>query len=56
VNLNVNPAISEATRHFADQLGLSLAQLAFGVFGALIVILAGTLWRRARADALDKKV
>jgi YjbE family integral membrane protein len=54
VNLNVNPAISEATRPFADQLGLSLPQLAFGVLGALIVILAGVAWRRARAP--DKKV
>jgi YjbE family integral membrane protein len=56
VNFDVNPAISAATRHFADQLGLSLAQLAFGVFGALIVILAGAAWRRARANAPDKKV
>jgi YjbE family integral membrane protein len=56
VSFDVNPALLEATRNFADQLGLSLAQLGFGVFGALIVILAGAVWRRARADAPDEKV
>jgi YjbE family integral membrane protein len=56
VNFNVSPAFSEATRHFADQLGLGLAQLVLAALGALIVILAGAAWRRARADAPDKKV
>jgi YjbE family integral membrane protein len=56
VNFNVSPAFSDAARHFADQLGLSLAQLAFAAFGALIVILAGAAWRRARPDAPDKNV
>jgi YjbE family integral membrane protein len=49
-------AIAGAMRNFADQLGLSLAELAFGALGALIVILAGALWRRAPADAPNKKV
>jgi YjbE family integral membrane protein len=55
VNFDVNPALSEATRRFADQLGMSLAQLAFAASGALIVILAGAAWRRARVGAPDKK-
>jgi YjbE family integral membrane protein len=46
-NFEVNSAIAGALRHFADQLGLSLAELAFGVSGALIVILAGALRRRS---------
>jgi YjbE family integral membrane protein len=41
-------AILGAMRHFAGQLSLSLAELAFGVLGAVSVILAGALWRRAR--------
>jgi len=45
VNIDVNSAIPAAMRHFADQLSLNPAELAFGVAGALIVILAGALWR-----------
>jgi YjbE family integral membrane protein len=45
---DVTSAISGAVRHFADQVGLSLAELVFGTLGALIVILAGAMWRRAR--------
>jgi YjbE family integral membrane protein len=47
----VNFAIFGATRHFADQLSLNLTQLVFGALGAIIVIAAGALWRRAQATA-----
>jgi YjbE family integral membrane protein len=47
-NFDVNSAIPAAMRHFADQLSLNLAELAFGVSGALIVILAGAVWRSFR--------
>jgi YjbE family integral membrane protein len=49
-NFEVAPAMAGAMRQFAAEVGLSLAELAFGVLGALIVILAGVLWRRVRAD------
>src|SRR5258708_816433 len=51
---NVDAAISEATRHFGYQVNLNLADLAFGLLGALIVILAGVAWRRAQADTPDE--
>jgi YjbE family integral membrane protein len=44
-------AMAGPMRHFAAELGMSLAELAFGILGALIVILAGAIWRRVRADA-----
>jgi YjbE family integral membrane protein len=47
-NSAIVSAILGATRHFASQVGLNLAELAFGVSGALIVILAGALWRSSR--------
>jgi YjbE family integral membrane protein len=47
-DFDLNSAVSGAVRHFADQVGLSLAELVFGALGALIVILAGAMWRRAR--------
>ena len=43
-------AMAGPMRHFAAELGLSLAELAFGMLGALIVLLAGAVWRRARPD------
>jgi len=55
VNVDVNSAISEATRHFGYQVNLNLADLAFGLLGALIVILAGAVWRRAQADEPDER-
>jgi YjbE family integral membrane protein len=42
---------SAPVRHFADQLGLDAAGLAFGLLGACIVILAGVALRKARAPA-----
>jgi YjbE family integral membrane protein len=56
VNFDVDSAIPEATRDFADHLGLNPANLGFGVLGAFIVILAGALWRHARRDAPDKSL
>jgi YjbE family integral membrane protein len=56
VNFDGDSAIPEATRDFADHLGLNLANLGFGVLGAFIVILAGALWRHARRDAPDKSL
>jgi YjbE family integral membrane protein len=47
-NFEVISVMAGALRHLAAQLGLSLAELTFGVSGALIVILAGAIWRRAR--------
>jgi YjbE family integral membrane protein len=55
VNFDVNSAVGGATRHFADQVSLNLADLGFGVLGALIVILAGVIWRRARPDTPDER-
>ena len=43
--LDANSMIPGATRDFAHRLSLNLAELGFGVLGALIVILAGVLWR-----------
>jgi YjbE family integral membrane protein len=51
VNVEVNSAIWGATRQSAYQLSLDMADLAFGVLGAIIVILAGVIWRHARAAA-----
>jgi YjbE family integral membrane protein len=42
-------------RRFADQLSLSLADLAFGLLGALIVIIAGAAWRHAQPATPDKR-
>jgi YjbE family integral membrane protein len=47
-NVETISAMAGATRHFAAEIGLSLAELAFGILGALIVILTGAIWRRAR--------
>jgi YjbE family integral membrane protein len=52
---NVDSAISGAMPHFAYAVGLNLAELAFGVLGAFIVIVAGALWRHARSDPPDKR-
>jgi YjbE family integral membrane protein len=49
VNVEMNSAFWGATRQFTYQLSLDMADLAFGVLGAIIVILAGVAWRRARA-------
>jgi YjbE family integral membrane protein len=49
VNVEVNSEIWGATRQFAYRLSLDMADLAFGVLGAIIVILVGVAWRRARA-------
>src|SRR5258708_30063857 len=46
--LDALAAISGPMRQFADQLSLDPAGLAFGASGALIVILAGALWRSFR--------
>jgi YjbE family integral membrane protein len=54
VNLDVDSAILGAPRRLADQLSLNLADLAFGLLGALIVILAGAVWRHAQPAASDK--
>jgi YjbE family integral membrane protein len=54
-SFDVDSAISGATPHFAYEVGLNLAELAFGVLGALIVIVAGALWRHARSDPRDKR-
>jgi YjbE family integral membrane protein len=54
VNFDVNAAISGATQHFAYQISLNLADLAFEVLGASIVIIAGAVWRRAQAAAPDQ--
>jgi YjbE family integral membrane protein len=54
VNFDVNSPVLGAPRHFADAMSLNLADLAFGLLGALIVILAGAAWRHARPAAPDK--
>jgi len=53
--MNFDSAVSGATPHFAYEAGLNWAELAFGVLGALIVIVAGVLWRQARSDPPDKR-
>jgi YjbE family integral membrane protein len=53
-SFDANSAVAGVLRHLADQLSLSLAQLTFGVSGALIVILAGALWRRTRLGVPDQ--
>jgi YjbE family integral membrane protein len=56
MDFDANSMISSATRHFADQLSLNLAELGFGLLGALIVVVAGGVWRRnARSGAPDAK-
>ena len=46
-----------ATRDFAHRLSLNLVELGFGLLGALIVILAGVVWRRnATSGARDEKL
>jgi YjbE family integral membrane protein len=55
VNFDVDSAILGATRHFAYQVSLNLADLGFGALGALIVILAGALWRHAQSNAPDAR-
>jgi predicted tellurium resistance membrane protein TerC len=53
VNVDVDSAIWGAPRQFAYQMSLNLADLGFGLLGAVIVILAGVIWRRAQPDARD---
>jgi YjbE family integral membrane protein len=48
VNFEVNSTILGAMRHFANEVGLNLVDLAFGTLGAVVVVLAGALWRRVR--------
>jgi YjbE family integral membrane protein len=43
--------ISEAMRYLGDHANLNLAELGSGVLGAVIVIIAGALWRHARSHA-----
>jgi YjbE family integral membrane protein len=54
-SFDVDSAISGATPRFAHEVGLNLAELAFGVLGALIVIVAGALWRHVPSDPPDKR-
>jgi YjbE family integral membrane protein len=49
VNTATNSPVLAAVRRLADQLGVNLADTAFGILGAGIVILAGVAWRHARA-------
>jgi len=57
MDLDANSVISVATRHLAEQLSLNLTELGFGVLGAVIVVLAGGIWRRnARSGAPDAKL
>jgi YjbE family integral membrane protein len=49
MDLDVNAGFLGATRRLAHQLGFDLADLAFGLLGAVIVILAGAAWRRMQA-------
>jgi YjbE family integral membrane protein len=49
VNTATNSPVWAAARRLADQLGVNLADTAFGILGAGIVILAGVAWRHARA-------
>ena len=51
VNFDGSSTISEAMRHLADRMNLNLAELGSGVLGAVIVIIAGALWRHARSHA-----
>jgi hypothetical protein len=46
LDFDVNSMIPGATRDFVHRLSLDLPELGFGVLGALIVILAGVIWRR----------
>lgn len=55
VNFDGSSAISEAMRHLADRMNLNLAELASGVLGAVIVIIAGALWRHAGSHAPGNK-
>jgi YjbE family integral membrane protein len=47
VDFDGNSAIFGAARHFASRLNLSLADVAFGALGAIVVIAAGVAWRHA---------
>jgi hypothetical protein len=49
MDLDGNAGFLGATRRLAHQLGFDLADLAFGLLGAVIVILAGAAWRRMQA-------
>ncbi len=52
-----NSMLPGATRDFAHRLSLNLVELGFGLLGALIVILAGVVWRRnATSGARDEKL
>jgi len=57
LDFDANSMISDATRHVADQLSLSVAELGFGVLGALIVLLAGAVWQQnTRSGTPDGKL
>jgi YjbE family integral membrane protein len=56
VNFDVNAAFFAATRTFAYQVSLNLADLGFGLLGAVVVILAGVVWRRAQPDAPEEEL
>ncbi len=55
VNFDGSSTISEAMRHLADRMNLNLAELGSGVLGAVIVIIAGALWRHAGSHAPGNK-
>jgi YjbE family integral membrane protein len=55
VHLDLDTVFFGATRNFAYQTDLNLGQLASGLLGAVVVILAGAFWRHTRADAPDQK-
>jgi YjbE family integral membrane protein len=55
VDFDVNSASLGAARHLAHEVGLTLADLGFGLLGALIVMLAGAAWRHLQAVTPDKK-
>jgi hypothetical protein len=57
LDFDVNSMIPGATRDFAHRLSPNLGELGFGLLGALIVILAGVVWRRnATSGAPDEKL
>jgi hypothetical protein len=56
VHLDLDTVFFGATRSLAYQVDLNFGQLASGLLGAVVVILAGALWRRrAHAEAPDQE-
>jgi YjbE family integral membrane protein len=49
MNTSANSPIWGGAQRLANQLGVNLVDMAFGILGAGIVILAGVAWRHARA-------